>query len=124
MSELRVQLLADFKGDAAVLVSMDKAGVDAFLAALVKIEESRQSFARAEIEGATHVFAIAGREARVEPGKTTRWQISKAHLRELIEKLQTLSAATQPGHHYIDITEPAEKLVLSLDEHVGKDLGD
>lgn len=122
MSEFRVQLLSEFKfkDDAVVLVSMDRQGLDAFLSALVSIDQNQQSVGRVELDGSAHVFAIQGDGARIEPGNPTHWRLSKAVLLELIEKLEGLKASVRPSHHYIDISGPAETLVLSVDEYVGK----
>lgn len=116
---IRIELVADFKGEDAVLVAMTADGVEVLQRALRRAAE----------EPARHAVLVVGEERlliRVADAPTTLgrkdgtlvWSISMPKLQEITEKLDALRAASGPCHHYVDISEPVETLVLSRDEYI------
>lgn len=120
MSEIRVELAPEFKGETVVLLAMDGGGLNAFTSAVAEaIQKKPGSSSHLGHAGATHVFAVEDDKADVElqPGCTT-WRFSPSKLAEVLEKLEAMKASPGPCHHYVDISSPVETLVLSRDEYV------
>lgn len=116
MSEIRVELAPEFKGETVVLLAMDASGLDAFISA---VAQAIQKGSGAPYASATHVFAIEDGRADVELQKgSTTWRFSPSKLAEVLEKLEAMKASPGPCHHYVDISSPVETLVLSRDEYV------
>ena len=116
---IRIELVADFKGEDAVLVAMTAHGVEVLQKALRSAAEDR----------ARDAVFLAGEErvlVRVADAPTTLgrkegalvWSLSAPKLEEVTEKLDALRAASGPCHHYVDISEPVGTLVLSRDEYI------
>ena len=71
--------------------------------------------------GATHIFAIQDGRADVELQKgCATWRFSPSKLAEVLEKLDAMKASPGPCHHYVDVSSPAETLVLSRDAYVSR----
>lgn len=120
MSEIRVELVPEFKGETVVLLVMDGGGLSAFISAVAKaIQMKPGSSSRLGHAGGTHIFAVEDDKADVElqQGFTT-WRFSPSKLAEVLEKLDAMKAASGPCHHYMDISSPAKTLVVSRDEYV------
>src|ERR1700733_14783802 len=104
-------------GDDAVLLAMDSAGAGVFLAALIQAEQ--QGSSRLDLGGTTHQF-------RIEPGATdiafhdgdVMWRLDPAKAAEIAELLTEMVKRPGPGHYYVDISSPADTLVLSQEEYV------
>jgi hypothetical protein len=73
--------------------------------------------------GSTHIFAIQDGRADVELQKgLATWRFSPSKLAEVLEKLDAMKASPGPCHHYVDVSSPAETLVLSRDAYVSIEL--
>lgn len=120
MNIIRVEFAPEFMwGDDVVLLAMDGAGVAAFAAALKDAE--RQGASQLLHGGVTHEFVIQAGEAEIALGDTrVVWRLDAAKAVEIVENLDTLSDNDRPGHQYVDISKPADTLVLSRDEYVRK----
>jgi hypothetical protein len=118
MSVIRVNFLDDFYyGDDAVLLTMDGAGVDEFKPALDDAE--RHGSSRLEHDGVTHELRIEAGAANIELEKTrVVWRLDHVKAIEIIDYLAGLSNCGRAAHQYVDISTPAETLVLSRDEYV------
>ncbi|WP_445680195.1 hypothetical protein [Radicibacter daui] len=119
-SIVRVEIASEFKGAAVVLLAMNANGLTAFMSAIANvIRPTDREALQVEISGVSHVIAVKNDKADVElrPGKVT-WCFSAAKLGEIFEKLETMKGAPGPCHHFVDITSPAETLILSRDEYV------
>jgi hypothetical protein len=116
MSEIRVERAPEFKGETVILLAMDSDGLDAFRSALARAGQQPSQLTHA---GTIHEFAIEDGNAEVElqAGHVT-WRFARSKLTEVIEKLDAMKEAAGPCHHYVDISSPAETLVLSRDEYV------
>ena len=120
MSEIRVELAPEFRGETVVLLAMDEGGLDVFRSAVAKAVQTEQgSSSQLNHAGATHIFAIEDDKANVEleKGRAT-WRFSLSKLAEVVEKLDAMKASPGPCHHYVDIASPVGTLVLSRDEYV------
>jgi hypothetical protein len=120
MNEICVELVPGFKGETVVLLAMDKGGLDIFRAAVAEtIQKKQLSSWKLMHANVTHIFAIEDGKAKVElhEGLAT-WRFSLSKLTEVLEKLDAMKVSSGPCHHYIDISEPAQTLVLSRDEYV------
>lgn len=119
MSEIRVELATEFKGETVVLLAMDRDGLDAFRSALARAGQKQQASSQLTHGGTIHEFAVEDGNAEVElqTGRVN-WRFARSKLDEVIEKLDAMRAAPGPCHHYVDISSPAETLVLSRDEYV------
>ena len=116
MSEIRVELAPEFKGETVVLLVMDSDGLDAFRSALARAGQKPSQLTHA---GTIHEFAIEDGNAEVElQAGQVNWRFAQSKLAEVIEKLDAMKEAPGPCHHYVDISSPAETLVLSRDEYV------
>jgi hypothetical protein len=120
MSEIRVELAPEFKGETVVLLAMDGSGLDAFISAATEaFQKGPGASSQLKDTGANHVFVIEDGRADVELQKgSTTWRFSPSKLGEVLEKLEAMKASPGPCHHYVDISSPAETLVLSRDEYV------
>ena len=120
MTIVRVEFAPEFMlGDDAVLLAMDGAGTATFAAALRKAE--RQGSSQLQVGEVTHEFVVQSGEADVDlDGTRVVWRLGSAKVVEIIENLDILSGSDQPGHQYVDISKPADTLVLSRDEYVRK----
>jgi hypothetical protein len=103
-----------------VLLAMDEGGLDVFRSAVSEaIQKEQGSSSQLMHGGATHIFAIEDGKADVELQKGhATWRFSPSKLAEVLEKLDAMKASLGPCHHYVDISSPAETLVLSCDEYV------
>ena len=119
MSEIRVELAPEFKGETVVLLVMDSDGLDAFRSALARAGQKQQGASQLTHAGTIHEFAIEDGNAEVElQAGRVNWRFTPSKLAEVIEKLDAMKEAPGPCHHYVDISSPAETLVLSRDEYV------
>lgn len=120
MSHLRVELAHEFLfGDDVVLLAMDGGGLGLFLQTL------RQAFSNGcsqlEHQGVSHEFVIQEGESAVEFGEgRTAWRFNAATATGVVDYLTALHDSDRPGHQYVDISQPTDTLVLSLNEYVGK----
>lgn len=120
MSEIRVEIAPEFKGETVVLLAMDEDGLDAFRSAVATAVQKEQGSSSQLMHAAsTHIFAIENGSADIELQKRhVTWRFSPAKLAEVLEKLDAMKASAGPCHHYVDISSPTETLVLSRDEYV------
>jgi hypothetical protein len=116
---IRVELARQFYfGDDAVLLVMDTDGVMAFLSALIAAQQ--RGSGRLAGECMVHDFRIEPGAAEVEfHDDRVVWRLDHAKATEIIELLTAMTqSANDASHHYVDISTPAETLVLSCNEHV------
>jgi hypothetical protein len=120
MSEIRVELAPEFKGETVVLLAMDGGGLAAFISAVAEAIQGRaRTSSQLRHAGAIHLFAVEDGKADVELQKAhITWRFSPSKLAEVLEKLEAMKASPGPCHQYVDIASPAETLVLSRDEYV------
>lgn len=118
MTVVRAGLAPKFYfGRDAVLLAMDNPGVDHFLAALT--EAQRQGSAQLDTDEMHHRFVVEPGAADVEfQDGAAVWRLDHAKAAEIIELLTDMSQHPGAGHYYVDISAPAQTLVLSLDEYV------
>lgn len=118
MSVIRVNLLNEFYyGDDAVLLTMDGAGVDLLRTALC--DPAAQGSSRFVHDGVTHEFRIDPSAAALELEEThVVWRLDHAKAVEIINDLAVLSDKGRDGHQYVDISTPAQTLIVSRDEYV------
>jgi hypothetical protein len=121
MSVVRVNFLPEFYlGDDAVLLTMDGGGVEKFKAA---VEQARSDLSSHLLhDGMEQEFRIEPGAASVElsPGRVV-WRLDHTKAAEIADDLTALSAPRDggktAGHFYVDMTSPAETLVISRDEY-------
>jgi hypothetical protein len=120
MAVIRVELAREFMfGDDVVLLAMDTAGVDTFLAALIQAEQRGSS--RLDHGGMIHDFLIGGGAADIElQDDRVVWRLDHAKAVEITDKLTSMRHRTDAGHHYVDISKPAHTLVLSRNEYISE----
>jgi len=114
MTIVRVNFLPEFYlGDDAVLLTLDGDGVGLMSAAVIEARDTGSS--RLDHDGVTHVFVIEPGAASLDlnPARVV-WRLDMAKATEIASDLAALSA---PGHLYVDMTSPAETLVISRDEY-------
>jgi hypothetical protein len=118
MNVIRVRRVREFKGEDAVLLAVDGAGLDTFLAALTQAEQ--QGSSRLQHRGRVHDFVIEAAAADIElEDDRVVWRLNHAKAVEIIEKLKVLRSSGNPCHHYVDdICCPAPTLVLSRDQYI------
>ncbi|HET7072721.1 MAG TPA: hypothetical protein VFI55_01390 [Mycobacterium sp.] len=119
MTVVRTELARQFYfGDDAVLLVMDTGGVATFLSPLLSAHQ--QGASRLEHGGTVHDFLIEPGAADIElHGDRVVWRLDHAKAAEIIELLTAMTqSSTGAGHYYVDISTPAETLVLSRNEHV------
>ncbi|RAV12591.1 hypothetical protein DQP57_09705 [Mycobacterium colombiense] len=105
-----------YMGDDAVLLAMDTAGVDTVLAALT--EAAQQASARLDHGATIHQFIIEPEAAEIEfRDGAVVWRLDAAVAAEIIELLTEMHDHPGSGHHYVDISKPADLLVLSMNEY-------
>ncbi|WP_396926683.1 hypothetical protein [Mycolicibacterium sp.] len=113
MTTIRVNFLPEFYfGDDAVLLTLDGQGVDLIKSALDEARNNGSS--RLNHDDVTQEFVIEPGAAIIEldPARVV-WRLDPAKAAEIADDLTALGAA---GHFYVDITKPAETLVISRDE--------
>ena len=117
MSVIHAELVEKLhSGDDSVLLAMDGAGVDDVLATVT--QAARQGSARLDHGATVHEFLIQAGAADVEFGEgTVVWRLDSAVASEFIELLTEMHDHPGSGHHYVDISKPADILVLSLNEY-------
>ena len=118
MNAIRVKRVSEFKGEDVVLLAMDRAGLDTFLAALTQAEQ--QGSSQLQRRGSVHDFVIAAGAADIElDDDSVVWRLDHTRAVEIIEKLKVMSSSGHPGHHYVDdMFSPAPTLVLSRDQYI------
>ena len=123
MSVIRVNYLSEFHfGDDALLLTLDGPGVDQFRAAVVSA--TRHGSATLERDGVLHDIRIEPGAAHIDLTAThVRWRLAAAKAAEISAGLAALideseSGTTGSGHFYVDMTRPADTLVVSRDEYV------
>jgi hypothetical protein len=119
MTVVRAELARQFYfGDDAVLLVMDTDGVTTFLSALVRAQQ--QGASQLERGGTVHDFLIEPGAADIELHEDrVVWRLDHAKAAEIAELLTAMTQSTTgAGHYYVDISTPAETLVLSRNEHV------
>ncbi|WP_445159513.1 hypothetical protein ACTXG5_14690 [Mycobacterium sp. Dal123C01] len=120
MTLVRVGLAEGFYfGEDAVLLALDTDGVSTYLAALTQAEQVGAS--RLDLDGTIHEFLIEGSAADIEfhdEDDTVVWRLGGAKAQEVIELLTDMSQHPGKGHYYVDMSTPAETLVISLGEYV------
>jgi hypothetical protein len=117
---VRVALETDFYfGDDAVLVAMNAAGLDALFAAVHRARERR--WARMECGGKRHVIRVRPGAAEVhlreDRDDDVEWRLDPLIVSEMIGKLAGMRGHGL-CHNYIDLSAPAETLILSVDEYL------
>lgn len=119
MSVIRVNFLPEFDfGHDAVLLTLDGPGVDEFNSALTSA--GQRGWSRLEHNGVTHEFRIESHSAAIELAPThVNWRLDRDKVTEIAGYLSVLSDKGGPGHCYVDLSTPAETLVVSRDEYVG-----
>jgi len=118
MSEIRVELAPDFKGESVVLLAMDGDGLDVFSAVVAQLLQAGRGVLQLEHAGVTHVFNIEDGADFEFTEKHVDWRFSSPKFTEVLEKLDAMKDSSGPCHHYVDISGPVETLVLSRDEYV------
>ena len=104
-----------FGGD-AVLLTMDTAGLDA-LATALNHALTRGDW-RLERYGQTHHFCVQAGAAQVGlRNEHAEWRLDPSKITEMTDKLAAMKNAAAPSHHYVDISAPADTLILSVDEY-------
>jgi hypothetical protein len=118
MTVIRAELAHEFMfGDDVVLLAMDTSGVSIFLAAMTEAES--QGSSRLRIDQMDHEFRIESGAADVDlDNDRVVWRLDHAKALEIIELLAAMGDHTGAGHHYVDISAPAQTLVLSRNEYV------
>jgi hypothetical protein len=119
MTVVRAELARQFYfGDDAVLLAMDTDGLTAFLSALVRAQQ--QGASRLERVASVHDFLIEPGAADIELHEDhVVWRLDHAKAAQIAELLTAMAqSATDAGHYYVDISTPAQTLVLSRNEHV------
>ncbi|WP_156688204.1 hypothetical protein [Mycobacterium sp. Marseille-P9652] len=104
-------------GDDAVLLAMDDAGVSEVLAAVT--QAAQQGSAQLDHGATIHQFLIEPGAAEVEfnEGQVV-WRLDPAKAEEIIVLLGSMIGSDIPeGHHYVDISKPADTFVLSRNEY-------
>jgi hypothetical protein len=102
-------------GDDAVLLTLDSDGVADILAMIS--ETIRMGSTRLCHGDVTHEFRIEPGSAAIQigPGHVL-WRLDAAKAAEVAADLNVLKQSA--GHFYVDITSPADTLVISRDEYV------
>jgi hypothetical protein len=120
MTIIRVEFAPEFVlGDDVVLLAMDGAGTATFAAALREAEQ--QGSTQLQLGEVTHELVIQAGAADVDLDDTrVVWRLDAAKVVEIIENLDILGDSDRPGHRYVDISKPADTLLLSRDEYVRK----
>jgi hypothetical protein len=115
---VRVAVIEDF-GDDAVLVAMNAGGLDTLFAALHRARERR--WARLECGGRRHVTRVRPGAADVvldeDCDEDVQWRLDPLIVTEMIDKLAGMRGKGL-CHTYIDLSAPADTLVLSVDEYL------
>ncbi|GAY17976.1 hypothetical protein [Mycobacterium sp. shizuoka-1] len=121
MSVVRVNFLPEFHfGDDAVLLTVDGDGLKTFMSALE--QAMRTDSSQLLHDGVEHQFHIEPGTASAElsPGRVV-WRLDAAKAAEIADDLAALSAPRDggktAGHFYVDMTTPADTLVISRDEY-------
>jgi hypothetical protein len=121
VSVVRINFLPEFHlGDDAVLLTLDGGGVDKMKAAVAEAQNNRSS--RLLLDGVIQEFYIELGAATVEltPARVV-WRLDAAKATEIADDLVALSTPRDggktAGHFYVDMTSPAETLVISRDEY-------
>ncbi|GAA2401232.1 hypothetical protein [Mycolicibacterium llatzerense] len=119
MAAIYVVHLSGFHlGDDAVLLAMDVAGLNAITTALRQTHQ--HGLWRLVDRRKTHQFQVQAGSADVElRDDHVHWRLDPAKLAEIIGKLTAMTSSSGPCHHYVDISTPADTLVLSVDEYTG-----
>lgn len=121
MSVVRVNFLPEFHlGDDAVVMTLDGSGVDEVKDAAEEARNNRSS--RFLHNGVAQEFHIEPGAATVDLSPTrVVWRLDQAKAVEISDNLVALSALSgsgrSAGHFYVDMTSPAETLVISRDEY-------
>jgi hypothetical protein len=121
MSVVRVNFLPEFYlGDDAVLLTLDGSGIDKVRSAVEEARSNRSS--RFLHNGVAQEFHIEPGAASVDLSPTrVVWRLDQAKAAEISEDLAALSATRDSGitadQFYVDMTSPAETLVISRDEY-------
>jgi hypothetical protein len=118
MNVIRVRAIPEFNGEDVVLLAMDGAGIDTFLAALT--QAGRQGWSRLQCRGRVHSFVIEAGAADIEldDGRVV-WRLDRTRAVEIIEKFKVLSSSGHPCHQYVDdMVSPTPTLMLSRDEYI------
>lgn len=121
MSIVRVNFLPEFHfGDDAVLLTVDGDGLEAFGAALNHAIIHRSSQLRHDGDEQEFYIESGASSIEISPGQVV-WRLDEAKAAEIADDLAVLSTpragGKTAGHFYVDITSPAETLVISRDEY-------
>jgi len=117
MNEIRVKHVPDFKNEDVVLLAMDGAGLETFLAALTLAE--RHGSAQLQHRTRLHDFVTEAGAAGIElADDRVVWRLDHGVAVEIITELTGMARSNHPCHQYIDIVSPAPTLVLSRDEYL------
>jgi hypothetical protein len=117
MNVIRVKYVRDFKGEDVVLLTVDGAGLQTFLAALTEAE--RHGSGRLQHRKRVHDSVIEAGAADIDlTDERVVWRLDRAMAGEIIEALTGLGRSDRPGHQHVDLGSPAPTLVLSKDEYI------
>lgn len=117
---LRVAVLEGFAlGDDAVLVAMNSGGLDALRWGMLSARQ--HDSASFVCGGRTHIVEVADGAADMDlhngDDSLVRWRLDVAKLHEISDMLAGMDGRRM-CHNYVDISTPAETLVLSVDEYI------
>jgi hypothetical protein len=118
MNAIRVKHVRDFKFEDVVLLAMDSAGLQTFLAAVTQAE--RRGSGRLQRRGRVHDFVIEAGAADIDlADERVVWRLDRAIAGEIIKALAGLGRSDRSCHQYVDMVSPAPTLVLAKDEYIG-----
>ncbi len=108
-----------YLGDDVVLLAADREGLDAFERALSEAVMKQNTPVDFISAGVRHEFVLGKPGARVDlQENSVIWHLPDQKASEILDELASLKAAPDPSHHFVDIDNPAETLILSVDEYL------
>ncbi len=119
MPTMKMALLPEFRGEPVVLVAADKEAYAILRDALKEALLSTEQEANALIGGTPHTIHVCRCNARtiVISAAKVEWHFNSAGLQSLIDMMNSIVTSKVPCHQYLDISGPAQTLVLSYGEY-------
>jgi hypothetical protein len=121
---VRVQFVREFyQGDDVVLAMMAREGLHALETAFRKAgrDSTGQTFLLKSGNQEQRIKVSGGPAQVLSDEMCVTWELPRATLEHLADKLKGMTEASVPCHNYVDIDEPAQTLYLSVDEYAYHD---
>ncbi len=118
MNNITIRKLENYRGNSVILIGTNRAGLTELLLSITKLEKYPESNF---IEGNTRYEFSVTTTSKIELfSNIAILRFTVEVWNEIMDKLSALNLCKTPCHHYVDVEDFEETIVLSVDEEYGE----